>query len=81
MHNRYFKSNKAITPEIESVMVGDIRSQRPRSKNGNVIIKLHLDDHSDYPFLEGWEEFTHEEMLEDIKGDEWISNIFINPIK
>lgn len=75
MHNRYFKSNKEITAEIESVMVGTKETQRPRSKQGNVIIKLHLDDESDYPFLEDWQELTHEEMLEDIQNDEWQINV------
>lgn len=71
MHNRYFKSNKEITPEIESVMVGTKNIQRKRSEEGNIIIKLHLDDESDYPFLEGWEELTKEDLDKELLKDEW----------
>lgn len=74
--NRYFKSNQEITPEIESVMVGTKGVQRPRSKKGNVIIKLGFDDKNDYDFLKGWQELSLEELDKDLQGDEWNIDIF-----
>ncbi len=69
--NRYYKSNLEITPEIEAVMVGIKENQRPRSKNGNVIIKLGFDDKNDYQFLKDWQELTYEQVVTDLQGDEW----------
>lgn len=71
MHNRYFKSNLEITKEIESVIVGTKGGQRPRSKNGNAIIKLGFDDKNDYQFLKDWQELTYEQVVTDLQGDEW----------
>lgn len=52
-------------------MVGIKENQRPRSKNGNVIIKLGFDDKNDYQFLKDWQELTYEQVVTDLQGDEW----------
>lgn len=75
MHNRYFIGrNKEITAEIEAVIVGTKEQQRQPSKNGSINVKLHLDDVSDYPCLEDWEEMTHEQLADEFKKDEWNYN-------
>jgi hypothetical protein len=75
MNNRYFKSTKEITPEIESVMVGAKGTQNPRSKKGNIIIKLKDGDENNYKCLKDWQEMTKEEAVKDFESEEWTVNI------
>lgn len=69
--NRFFKSNKQLTPEIESVIVGTKESQRQRSKLGNIIVKLPVGDKTNYKCLDGWEELKQEDLETEFKKDEW----------
>ena len=79
-HNRYFKGQGEITKEMESVIVGNANEQRPRNKKGFVIVKLYEHDTSDYPFFEGWEELTDEQMIKEVNSDDWIET-HIKPTK
>jgi len=72
-HNRYFIIN-ADDPnldEISQVFVGELDTQRYSLDVTKIVIKLNQGDHSEYPFLEQYEEYNHEQILDVLQSSEW----------
>ena len=75
--NRYFIVN-ADDPnlsEIEYVIVGLPTTQRDSIDDTHIVIKLHQNDQSDYPFLEQYEEYDNEQILIIMATPEWTGPI------
>ena len=64
-HNRYFivAADSPNLPQIYNVIVGKPSNQRYSIAGDNLVVKLHQGDHSDYPFLDGSDEYNHAEIL------------------
>ena len=71
--NRYYiiKSKDPNLPQIEAVIVGQPNTQRYNLDGSKLVVKLHQGDHSDYPFLDGVQEYDHEQILEALNNDQW----------
>ena len=72
-HNRYFIIN-ADDPnmdEIDHVIVGELDTQRYSIDGTKIVIKLHEGDHSEYPFLEQYQEYNHDQILDFLQTAEW----------
>ena len=75
--NRYFIVN-ADDPnlsEIEQVIVGEPTTQRYSIDGSQIVVKLHQNDHSDYSFLEQYEEHDNEQILIMMATPEWTGPI------
>lgn len=78
-NNRYYIIN-AEDPnisEIEDVIVGQPDTQRYSIDNTKIVVKLHQNDHSDYIFLEPYNEENHSQALIIMGTPEWIHPIDI----
>jgi len=72
-HNRYYIIN-ASDPDIlqiEEVIVGTIQEQRPSVDEVQMVVKLHEEDHNDYPILSQYTEYNHESILTIMRTPEW----------
>lgn len=76
-HNRYFPidSNDVNLDEIAQVIVGKLDNQRPSMDGSKLVVKLHEEDHNDYPFLQQYQEYNHEEILIVLNNIEWTQPI------
>jgi hypothetical protein len=78
--NRYYIIN-ADDPnmgEIDQVIVGEPTTQRYSIDGSQIVVKLHQNDHSDYPFLEQYTEESHEQILISMNTPEWTPPIDID---
>jgi len=72
-HNRYYIVN-ASDPnlaDIEEVIVGNLDKQRPSVDDTELVVKLHKEDHNDYPVLSEYTEYNHENILIVMSTPEW----------
>ncbi len=77
-HNRYYIIN-ASDPDIlqiEEVIVGTIQQQRLPVDEVQMVVKLHEEDHNDYPILSQYTEYNHEDILTIMRTPEWTPDIF-----
>jgi hypothetical protein len=75
--NRYYIVN-ADDPnlsDIEQVIVGEATTQRYSVDGTQIVVKLHQNDHSDYSFLEQYQEQSHDEILISMNTPEWTPEI------
>ncbi len=80
-HNRYFtiEANDPNLDEIAQVFVGELDTQRYSLGSfagmyldgSKIVIKLHEGDHSEYPFLEQYQEYNHDQILDVLQTAEW----------
>jgi len=77
-HNRYFiiNADDPNSQEINAVIVGTPDSQRYSVDLSQIVVKLHEGDHSEYEFLDQYQEYNHEETLIALDNDEWRVNPF-----
>jgi hypothetical protein len=75
--NRYYiiNSEDPNLPQIEAVIVGDPNTQRYNLDGSKLVVKLHQGDHKEYPFLDGVQEYNHEQILEALNNSEWQQTI------
>lgn len=76
-HNRYYivEANDPNLSDIEQVIVGEPTTQRYSINGSQIVVKLHENDHSNYSFLEQYEEFDHEQILIEMDTSNWTSPI------
>ena len=72
-HNRYYivDASDDNLEEIIKVSVGNLYSQRYNLDGTKLVIKLCEGDHDDYPFLDGYTEYNHDDILIALNTDEW----------
>ncbi len=72
-HNKYFtiEANDPNLDEIAQVIVGNLDTQRPSIIGIKLVVKLHEGDHSEYPFLEQYKEYNHDQILDILQTAEW----------
>jgi len=78
-HNRYYIVN-ADDPnlsQIEGVIVGNLSTQRYSIDGSQIVVKLYKVDHSDYPFLADYEEYSHDQILPVMETDNWLGTIVL----
>ena len=75
--NRYFivMADDPNLSEIEQVIVGEPTTQRYSIDGSQIVVKLHQNDHSDYSFLEQYEEHDNEQILIMMATPEWTGPI------
>ena len=78
--NRYYivQADDPNLSQIEDVIVGEPTTQRYSIDGSQIVVKLHQNDHSDYPFLEQYQEENHEQILISMNTPEWITPIDID---
>lgn len=71
--NRYFivAADSPNLPQIYDVIVGKPSTQRYSIAGDNLVVKLHKDDHKNYPFLDSSSEYNHAAILEIMHTPEW----------
>ena len=71
--NRYYivKEEDPNLKEIEAVIVGLPANQRYSIDGTLIVVKLHQGDHKQYEFLQEYQEYNHEEILEALDNSEW----------
>jgi len=71
--NRYYivKEEDPNLQQIESVIVGLPEKQRYSIDTTLIVVKLHKGDHKQYEFLQEYQEYSHEEILEALDNSEW----------
>ena len=72
-HNRYYIVN-ADDPnlsQIEAVIVGLPSTQRYSVDGTQIVVKLHEENHNDYPVLSQYTEYNHENILTVMRTPEW----------
>jgi hypothetical protein len=74
-HNKYYivNSNDINLPQIETVIVGLPATQRYSLDNTKIVVKLHSDDHTEYPFLLTYSPLNNEQTLVIMASAEWTS--------
>ena len=76
-HNRYYiiNSEDPNLPQIEAVIVGQPNTQRYNLDSSKLVVKLHQGDHKEYSFLDGVQEYDHEQIREALNNSEWQQDI------
>jgi hypothetical protein len=76
MLNRYFIANvpNPNMSQIYDICIGGNVSKRFSLDGSKVVVKLPLGDENDYGVLQNATEYTHEEILEVLNGNEWTNN-------
>lgn len=72
-HNRYYIIN-ADDPnmnDINDIIVGRPDTQRYSIDNSQIVVKLHEEDHNDYPVLSEYTKYNHENILIVMSTPEW----------
>ena len=71
--NRYYivKKDDPNLQQIEAVIVGLPTTQRYSIDGTLLVVKLHKGDHKQYEFLQEYQEYNHEEILEALDNSEW----------
>ena len=71
--NKYYivKAEDPNLPQIESVIVGLPTTQRYSIDKALIVVKLHKGDSKHYEFLNQYQEYNHEEILEALDNSEW----------
>jgi hypothetical protein len=77
--NRYFIviADDTNLLEIEQVIVGEPTTQRYSIDGSQIVVKLHQNDHSNYSFLEQYEEYDNEQILIMMATHDWTTPIDI----
>lgn len=77
--NRYYTVN-ADDPnisQIETVIVGNLNTQRYSLDGSQIVVKLYKGDHSEYPFLASYQEYSHDQILSLMETTNWLGTIVV----
>ena len=76
-HNRYYiiNSEDPNLPQIQAVIVSQPNTQRYNLDSSKLGVKLHQGDHKEYTFLDGVQEYDHEQIREALNNSEWQQDI------
>tara|TARA_R110000824_G_scaffold395070_5_gene595377 strand:- start:4057 stop:4296 length:240 start_codon:yes stop_codon:yes gene_type:complete len=71
--NRYYiiDSDDPNLNDIIAVSVGDSETQRYSIDRDMLVIKLHKGDNEQYPFLDQYSEYDHNDILVALNNSEW----------
>ena len=77
--NRYYIVN-ADDPnlsDIYQVIVGEPTTQRYSIDGSQIVVKLYKGDHSEYPFLASYQEYSHDQILSLMETTNWLGTIVL----
>ena len=74
MENRYFiLPYPNINSGIWDLIVEEPETLRTNNAGNKCVVKLYKGDNEDHSLLNGFTEYTHTQILSELKGSEWTS--------
>lgn len=72
--NKYYIIPTAIPNDIKEFLVSGGEKCRMNKNGTKAVVKRRYNDNEDRPQFNAFQEFTHEEILEELKKPEWIQD-------